>query len=249
MRPLSVRIFPVSEVFWYNHCTTTTNVNLQILLLLVAIITLAVASPVNLEERTWPAKEKGGAKCYKGTEFPKESEWLPWNKLVAKANPILNKFNTPAENKHILKYIQELAKKYKLDKRVVLETMMQESKGDLRTKPGDGVTPGLLQALHSPHCQNTKKGKCPKSKIKQMLEAGIKGTKGTEGLAKCYTKNGKKYGAMARCYNSGNIINPKDWTKIKYGTPEYVSDIGNRLRGLEPPTNCGFGNRVGSPGH
>ncbi|KLJ13288.1 hypothetical protein EMPG_11767 [Blastomyces silverae] len=54
---------------------------------------------------------------------------------------------------------------------------------------------------------------------------------------------------MLRCYNSGGVPDPLNWEIVKFGTPSYVSDVGNRLRGLEPRRDCGFGAGIPSPGH
>lgn len=131
---------------------------------------------------------------------------------------------------------------------IFLAIMMQESRGDVRTGSGDGVTPGLMQALGSPDCLGSIRGQCPHSKIEGMIFAGALGTNLTQGLGSCYTMYGREYGPMARCYNSGSITDPLNLERIQFGTPSYVSDIANRLRGLEPRKDCGFGVAIPSPG-
>lgn len=42
------------------------------------------------------------------------------------------------------------------------------------------------------------------------------------------------FGALARCYNTGYVYNTADYTRCKYGTPSYVSDIANILLGASP---------------
>ncbi|KAG5287179.1 lysozyme-like domain-containing protein [Histoplasma ohiense] len=196
-------------------------------------------------DQTTPA----GPACYKGTQFPPAEEWLTFNQLWALNSPVMSKFNSESEMGYIKKYIGEAAAAAGIDKGIFLTIMMQESNGNVRTVAGDGVTPGLMQALGSPSCLGTSFGECPESKIQGMIYAGALGTGQTEGLSACFTKNRRQYGAMLRCYNSGSIVDPLNWDVVKYGTPSYVSDIANRLRGLEPRRDCGFGGGIPSPGH
>ncbi|KKZ68795.1 hypothetical protein EMCG_05613 [[Emmonsia] crescens] len=143
------------------------------------------------------------------------------------------------EVKYIEKYIHEASRNSGIDARIILAVVMQESHGNLRTSAGGGITPGIMQALGSPHCETTAKGKCDENTIKGMINAGVFGTDKTPGLKACYEKNGRSYGAMLRCYNSGSIPDPSDLTKAGPGTPSYVSDVANRLKGMEP-AKCWF---------
>ncbi|PGG98162.1 hypothetical protein GX51_06949 [Blastomyces parvus] len=190
-----------------------------------------------------------GPACYKGAQFPPASEWLSFNELWKINSPIMSKFNSKSEMAAIKKYIPEAAAAAGIDKGIFLTIMMQESKGNVRTESGDGVTPGLMQALGSPSCLGTPFGTCPASKIKDMIFAGALGTGQTEGLATCFTKNRRKYGPMLRCYNSGSVIDPLRLELVNFGTPSYVSDVANRLRGFEPRRDCGFDGAIPSPGH
>ncbi|ODH22087.1 hypothetical protein ACO22_05567 [Paracoccidioides brasiliensis] len=133
--------------------------------------------------------------------------------------------------------------------RIILAVMMQESNGNVRTSAGDGVTPGIMQALGSPDCSGSAWGKCDPSTIRNMVMAGVFGTGRTEGLAACFKRYGHAYGPMLRCYNSGSVPDLSDLSKVKYGTPGYVSFVANRLEGFQPRRDCGFGAGIPSLGY
>lgn len=110
--------------------------------------------------------------------------------------------------------------------------IMQESGGDLHVRHGDGGrSHGVMQIATGLSCYGTAKGACTSAKIRSMIRDGIYGTPGSDGLLKCYQKFGS-YAPALRCYNSGpTVVNVADLT-IGFGTPSYVSDIGNRLLGV-----------------
>ncbi|KKZ62128.1 hypothetical protein EMCG_03372 [[Emmonsia] crescens] len=195
-----------------------------------------------------PYTQNGGL-CYKGRQFPSTEEWLSFDQLWAINKPQMLAADSPSEVDAIHKYIQEAANAAGIKREIFLAIMMQESGGNVRTKSGDGVTPGLMQALGSPDCLKSGFGQCPHSTIRAMLFAGALGTHLTQGLASCFNMYGQQYGPMLRCYNSGSILDPLNLDLVKFGTPSYVSDVANRLRGVEPRKDCGFGVGIPSPGH
>jgi hypothetical protein len=123
---------------------------------------------------------------------------------------------------------------------------MQETglTGNVRERLGDnGAAHGLMQAHGGQDCLGTSFGGCDADQVSAMLDAGIYGTSQTQGLLSCYDQNGEDYAKALRCYNSGSVVDPSDLTK-GLGTPSYVSDLGNILRGSLPSwaakTSCGF---------
>ena len=123
---------------------------------------------------------------------------------------------------------------------------MQETglTGDVRERLGDnGAAHGLMQAHGGPDCLGTTLGGCNPDQVSAMIHAGVYGTSQTQGLLSCYEQYGQSYAKALRCYNSGSVVDPGDLTKGA-GTPSYVSDVGNLLRGSQPSwaakTNCGF---------
>ncbi|OJD14861.1 hypothetical protein AJ78_04837 [Emergomyces pasteurianus Ep9510] len=238
----------------------------SILALQLLTISLTAATPIKLNVTLGPIDKPGkqpegsqgqpgdsyqttGPTCYRGTQFPPASEWLSFDELWAINKPIMLTYDSPEEVDYIKQHIAAAAAAAGVDRGVFLTMMMQESTGNVRAVSGDGVTPGLMQALGSPSCLGTEFGQCPESKIKDMIYAGALGTGQTEGISACFTKNRRQYAFMLRCYNSGSITDPLNLDIVQYGTPSYVSDVANRLKGFEPRRDCGFGVGIPSPGH
>ncbi|OAX81627.1 hypothetical protein ACJ72_04026 [Emergomyces africanus] len=230
----------------------------SILALHLLVTSLTAATPIkhiNKADKTknlssgGEAYLTGGSTCYKGTQFPPVNEWLSFDELWNINQPIMMQYDSPSELDHIKTYIEEAAAQGGVDRAILLAMIMQESTGNVRAINGDGVTPGLLQALGGPSCLGTAFGECPESTIKNMIYAGMMGTGQTEGIAACLKKNRRQYAFMLRCYNSGSITDPLNLDVVKFGTPSYVSDVANRLKGFEPRRDCGFGAGIPSPGY
>ncbi|KAK2782577.1 hypothetical protein FQN53_009710 [Emmonsiellopsis sp. PD_33] len=209
------------------------------------LVGLAAGSPIKLESR---AAEVGQGHCYKGKEFPGVKQWLDFETLFKINTPVMLHFDSQREIASMKKVIKEVARKSGLDARILLTVIMQESTGNMRTRAGDGVTPGIMQALGSPSCEHRPFDGCNENSIRAMIRAGVFGTSKTQGLKSCYDTHGKSYGPALRCYNSGSIKDPSNLAATNYGTPSYVSDVANRLRGVAPPESCAFGAPTGSPG-
>ncbi|KAI5299185.1 hypothetical protein KEM55_002474 [Ascosphaera atra] len=88
-------------------------------------------------------------------------------------------------------------------------------------------------------CYGVEKGKCSASQIQDMVDCGVNGTDVFQGLISCMEQNNNNVGQALRCYNSGSVPDKQDLSK-GVGRSSYVSDVGNRVRGAEPPTNCTF---------
>ncbi|KKZ60732.1 hypothetical protein EMCG_04599 [[Emmonsia] crescens] len=226
--------------------------------LTINLITASLIKPTECEDKQNPSSDgltkppqtsQDEAICYKGNQFPPVEKWLSFDKLWAINSLVMLRFDSQSELDAIWKYIGDAAAAAGIDKKILLTIMMQESNGNVRTVSGDGVTPGLMQALGSASCVDSVFGECPISTIKDMIFAGALGTGQTQGLASCFAMHHWQYGPMLRCYNSGSVIDPLNLDNVKFGTPSYVSDIANRLRGFEPRRDCGFEKGIPSPGH
>ncbi|ODH45601.1 hypothetical protein GX48_08315 [Paracoccidioides brasiliensis] len=227
---------------------------LSLLSLSLLVLKLAAAVPTKIQDRYYPQSDGnplqvGVALCYTGSQFPSIDQWLSFNELFELNKQIMLMFNSQEEVSVIRRSIEEAAEASGLDSRIILAVMMQESNGNVRTSAGDGVTPGIMQALGSPDCSGSAWGKCDPSTIRNMVMAGVFGTGRTEGLAACFKRYGHAYGPMLRCYNSGSVPDLSDLSKVKYGTPGYVSFVANRLEGFQPRRDCGFGAGIPSLGY
>ncbi|KAK2809118.1 hypothetical protein FQN50_004172 [Emmonsiellopsis sp. PD_5] len=217
----------------------------SVLAIPLLLIGLAAGSPIKLESR---AAAVGQPHCYTGTEFPPANQWLGFETLFKINRPVMLHYDSQREIASMKKVIKEVAHQSGLDARILLTVIMQESTGNMRTHAGDGVTPGIMQALGSPSCQGRPFDGCDENSIRAMIRAGVFGTGRTQGLKSCYDTHGRSYGAALRCYNSGSIRDPSNLAAASYGTPSYVSDVANRLKGVAPPKGCPFGAPTGSPG-
>lgn len=145
-----------------------------------------------------------------------------------------------------------------VDDRFILAVMMRESSGVTTTPCGDnGASCGLMQVMgpNVPSCYNMPHP-CPNSTISTMIQCGTAGCNppGTGGsyLSDCLSRYGQLVGAAARCYNTGSVPNPNNWTDIEnasgksYGIQSYVQDTANILLGVGSQTwtqldqSCGF---------
>lgn len=64
-----------------------------------------------------------------------------------------------------------------------------------------------------------------------MIKCGVVGcsTSGGSNLQDCLSRYNNVVGAAARCYNTGSVTDPNDWSVAQYGNPAYVQDIANML--------------------
>ncbi len=133
--------------------------------------------------------------------------------------------------------------------RFVLAILMRESSGVTTTPCGDaGKSCGLMQ-VQGPNVPSCYSHPCANATITQMIDCGTVGCappyEGGANLHDCLTRYGGSYGAAARCYNSGSVADPADWTKGA-GNPSYVQDIANILLGYDAVVwvpmdkQCGF---------
>lgn len=128
--------------------------------------------------------------------------------------------------------------------------MVQESKGNTCTICGDNrESCGLLQVRGTSKECELGAHPCRTGAIQRQIECGIVGcaeAKGTN-IKTCLQSQGGKYGAAARCYNTGSVTNPGDLRAAQWGDPRYVHIVANILLGADTAklsdlsgAKCGF---------
>ena len=102
---------------------------------------------------------------------------------------------------------------------------MQESSGNVRVRTtNNGVrNPGLMQSHNGVEFDPAN----PDGSILQMIKDGTEGTQDGDGLKQCIDRYSNVYAGL-RAYNSGRV-NPLDLSDGMGATPNYVSDVANRL--------------------
>jgi len=176
--------------------------------------------------------------CYGGEvgSEPSMEQWAKFDLLWEKFSPMMP--NSEQENEWIKEGINQVSAVAKVDRRIILAMIMQESGGDIHVPCTAGYNCGLLQGPHGSTGLNSQD---PKQSIYEMIGQGIMGTQPNNGLvgyinagpAMSWTNNpspGNIYTAM-RCYNSGSVDPSGNLDQIQYGTASYVNDIANMLHG------------------
>lgn len=216
--------------------------------------TMASALPSDVEGRAPKPAPKDTYVFYKGdgsvaAGWPDATSWSSFESLFAVNIPLMKQScgnlndganDSDAEIADIKQALIQISKEAKVDRRVALAIMMQESKGCVRVKTtANGVrNPGLFQS-HNGAGDCTGKTPCPADQITQMFRDGLQGTKDGPGIAQLVIQartdlKGAKgaqavYGA-ARIYNSGRL-NPADLNDKITATACYSVDVANRLTG------------------
>ena len=137
--------------------------------------------------------------------------------------------------------------------RIVLAQVMQESSGQTFKNGDFQQSSGLMQVqpLNGEQGIRCSRTDCTLDKISGMIEQGVLGTtKGDGPVAPGIAYWLKRYdlATALRAYNSGQVPNWNDLSiATDRSTASYVSDMGNRLRGLAPENfpltrsaTCGF---------
>jgi hypothetical protein len=185
------------------------------------------------------AKLDTTAHCYGGQidAEPSVEEWAQFDLLWEKFVPTFP--NTDEQNEWLKQAINEVSAEAKVDRRVILAMVFQESRGDIDVPCTAGSNCGLLQG---PTGSTGLDPSNPKKSIRDQIGQGIHGTLPDNGLvgylnmpsSLSWTNNpapGNLYTAL-RCYNSGKIVSDNLDT-VEYGTASYVNDIANRLHGWD----------------
>ncbi|KAK8173755.1 hypothetical protein IWX90DRAFT_484679 [Phyllosticta citrichinensis] len=194
-------------------------------------------------------------KCFWGSAslLPKFAQWISFDSLWKTNLPAIQQqqnyfININNVTRNINDVIREkillVSEQDKVDARLILAVMMQESTGRLNV-PCTGVANcGLMQGPpgSKPYNPST-----PLKSIEEMIRSGVEGQYGSwptggPGLAwylnsgatqswTGMTQAGNPYQTL-RAYNSGKVCNPSNLDQTcSGGTISYVNDIANRLLG------------------
>lgn len=186
--------------------------------------------------------------CFRGIKenFPSFNSWMNFYTMFD-----LNQFHTMVnydsgpEQGAIYNAIVQVSQEAKVDARLILAVIMQESSGNVRVGcTNNGVQNcGLMQAYAGSVSYDPNN---MAASILQMVRDGTQGTSQGPGYVQWISQNsetsyagptqGNPYQA-ARGYNSGSI-NFADLSDPKGATDSYVSDLANRLLGWNGNT-CG----------
>ncbi|KAF2440413.1 hypothetical protein P171DRAFT_100427 [Karstenula rhodostoma CBS 690.94] len=197
-------------------------------------------------------------------DFPGQDKWLTLDQLWAINEPVIETVNGGSTyNDDLQIAIKEVASDSKVDARLILAIIMQESSGNISIHCTETTACGLMQHRGSAPFSAYN----PKISIKNMIEDGIYGTPGVPGFLSYFNCdasapseltwvntqliNGNPY-AAAHVYNTGHIDDVNlstDKGKSNY----YAHDILSRLQGwngwkggCEKSRGCdrlGFGKR------
>lgn len=193
--------------------------------------------------------------CYRGRVFPSEKDWLSFEALESLNLATIRLGNKPETVNSIFEAIIAVSKRAKLDPRIVLAIVMQESSGQTFKNGDFQQSSGLMQVqpLNGEQGIRCSPTVCTFDEISRMIKQGVLGTTTSDtpvapGIAFWLKIKGYDLATALRAYNSGNIPDSNDLSKATdISTASYVSDIGNRLKGLAPenfPLNrsaeCGF---------
>ncbi|KAI1395281.1 hypothetical protein F4819DRAFT_198516 [Hypoxylon fuscum] len=201
------------------------------MLLIGNIIGVSAAPPTsNLETRN------ASLKCWYGSDFPSEQDWLSFDTLFEKWRP---QFKTQGDTDDELNTMKEALRSYSqqggFNPALTTAMMIQESAGNTCRVCGDGgVSCGLLQVRGAPKDCENKTHPCPESSIRKGIQCGTVGC-GVEGsnIKNCAASQGKKWGEVLRCYNSGTVKDPSNLRVASPGDPRYVHLIANILLGAD----------------
>jgi hypothetical protein len=135
--------------------------------------------------------------------------------------------DSDAEIGFIKSAIERVATESRVDVRVILCIIVQESGGNVRIPTtNNGVrNPGLMQSHNGVEFNPAN----PAGSILQMVRDGTTGTKDGPGLKQLRDKYGNYYSAF-RAYNSGSV-HEADLNDPVGATGSYVRDAANRLMG------------------
>ena len=147
--------------------------------------------------------------------------------------PLMSKFEGPDIIKLIRESILKISAAGKVDARMVLAQVMQESSGNVNVIcTNNGVQNcGLMQAFTGSVSFDPTK---PAASINQMIIDGTQGTAAGGGMVQAINdpKTGGNVYVALRTYNSGRA-NLQDLSDPQGATASYVSDMANRVLGWD----------------
>ena len=173
------------------------------------------------------------------SNFPDPSTWVDFDSMASRQAATMDTTgNSHQETQYVLNAVAIVSAETGIDKRGILAVIMQESHGQVRVQstssPGAGVhNTGIMQAHNGVSFDPNN----PEASITQMVRdgaAGVAGPTGGDGLKQLIQRYGNFFIAC-RGYNSGDGgINMQDLSDGGGATSSYVSDIANRLLGVDP---------------
>jgi hypothetical protein len=172
-------------------------------------------------------------------EYPSRDQWLSFSDLWEINNPVITTANGGnTYNNKIKAAVKKVSVDTKVDARLILAMIMQESAGkvDIHCTGPDSTDCGLMQ-VRGGHSFSTD------ASIAEMVAEGVKGTSSTPGYLAYFNADasvtwvdfeivgeGDPY-AAAHIYNVGNLSS-EDLTEAAWGGPNaYANDIASRLLG------------------
>lgn len=183
-------------------------------------------------------------------DYPKKSEWISFEDMWTINAPQIKKKNQVGDyNQHIKAAIEDISTKSKIDARLILALIMQESWGEVKVGCTPGVAAcGLMQFIGGSGFQASD----PAGSIHQMISDAVYGVQGKPGFLHRFRGGspdlswtdsvywGNPYAAV-RQYNGGLITSPElnvpqEGNEI---TQTYANDIASRLLGWNGwPAGC-----------
>ncbi|KAF2140986.1 uncharacterized protein K452DRAFT_288374 [Aplosporella prunicola CBS 121167] len=184
--------------------------------------------------------------CGSVAKYPPMKKWQTFDSLWQINLPVIKSKGTSDKLIAVLKAkILAIALESQVDARVILATIMQESGGKLDVPCTAKVNCGIMQG---PPGSQSYDSSNPAKSIESMIRVGVHGHEGSwpnggPGLAwlialghtdptVAIKNKGNLYEAL-RAYNTGRLSDPSNLDIAKSGTPSYVNDIANRLRGWD----------------
>ncbi|KAL1611956.1 hypothetical protein SLS60_000179 [Paraconiothyrium brasiliense] len=178
----------------------------------------------------------------KAKDFPGKEGWLTFDQLWEINEPVIKTANGGDEYIDDLQAaIKEVASDSKVDARLILAIIQQESSGNVSIHCTEDTACGLMQHRGSTRFDPSS----PRTSIKAMIEDGIYGTSSVPGFLSYFNCdasspseltwvntqliNGNPY-AAAHVYNTGHIDN-EDLSTDSGKSNYYAHDILSRLQG------------------
>ncbi|KAJ4357409.1 uncharacterized protein N0V89_001984 [Didymosphaeria variabile] len=178
----------------------------------------------------------------KAKDFPGKDDWLTFDQIWEINEAVIETANGGNDyNDYLQTAIKEVAFDSKVDARLILAIIMQESSGNVSIHCTEGTACGLMQHRGSARFDPSS----PRTSIKAMIEDGTYGTPSVPGFLSYFNCdasspseltwintqliNGNPY-AAAYVYNTGHIDN-EDLSTDRGKSNYYAHDVLSRLQG------------------
>ncbi|KAI1777233.1 hypothetical protein F4818DRAFT_439592 [Hypoxylon cercidicola] len=198
--------------------------------------TTLVQNGTTLAQNTTTLPLNATTKCWYGSDFPAESAWLSFDSLFEKWRP---QFEAQGDTAHELATIKDALRSYSqqgnFSAALATAVMIQESAGNTCQMCGDNAAScGLLQVHGAPSACAGTAHPCPDASIRMDIRCGTVGcgVKGSN-IKTCAARQGRKWGEVLRCYNSGFVPDRANLRVALLGDPKYVHQIANILLGAD----------------